>query len=143
MTHAELLALIDARAATDAEFAAHVAARRDAQIAEALSEGRVRPVETFGGYGYVMETLGPSGGAALLDALESLSASSSPIKWAFRLLERGSLDFGSADVRGQLDALALAGVMPQAAADALKARATEPDPISVSDVSDALNLRGA
>lgn len=141
MTPAELLSLIDARAATDAEFAAHVAARRDAQIAEALSVGRARPVETFGGYGYVMETLGPSGGAALLDALESLSASSSPIKWAFRLLERGGLDFGSAAVRGQLDALALAGVMPQAAADALKAGAEVAAPIALDDVSNALNAR--
>ena len=141
MTHAELLALIDARAALEPEFAALVQARNDVAIAAALSVGRTRPVETFGGYGYVMERLGPTGGAALLDALESMAASSPPIKWAFRLLERGALDFGSAATRAQLDALVAGGVLPAPAAAALKAGAEVADPIALDDVSNALNAR--
>ena len=141
MTAAEILAAIDARAATDAEFAALVKDRNDVGVAAALSVGRVRAVETFGGSGYVMERLGPTGGAALLDALESMAASSPPIKWAFRLLERGALDFGSAATRAQLDALVGAGVLPAPAAGALKAGAEVADPVSVSDVSAALNAR--
>lgn len=141
MTAAEILAMIDARAAMDAEFAALVDARNDVGVAVALSVGRVRAVETFGGYGYVMERLGPTGGASLLDALESMAASSPPIKWAFRLLERGALDFGSAATRAQLDALVGAGVLPAPAAAALKAGAEVADPVSVSDVSAALNTR--
>ena len=143
MTPAELLSLIDARTAMDAEFAALVKDRNDVGVAVALSVGRVRAVETFGGYGYVMERLGPTGGASLLDALESMAASSPPIKWAFRLLERGALDFGSAATRAQLDALVGAGVLPAPAAAALKAGAEVADPISVSDVSAALNGRAA
>jgi hypothetical protein len=143
MTPAELLSLIDARTAMDAEFAALVKDRNDVGVAVALSVGRVRAVETFGGYGYVMERLGPTGGASLLDALESMAASSPPIKWAFRLLERGALDFGSAATRAQLDALVGAGVLPAPAAAALKAGAEVADPVSVSDVSAALNGRAA
>lgn len=141
MSTAAILAMIDARAAIDPEFAALVQSRNDVGIAAALSAGRVRPVETFGGYGYVMERLGPTGGAALLDALESMAASSPPIKWAFRLLERGALDFGSAATRAQLDALVAGGVLPAPAAAALKAGAEVADPISVDAVSDALNAR--
>jgi hypothetical protein len=141
MDAATILAMIDARAAMDAEFAALVKDRNDVGVAAALSAGRVRAVETFGGYGYVMERLGPTGGASLLDALESMAASSPPIKWAFRLLERGALDFGSAATRAQLDALVGAGVLPAPAAGALKAGAEVADPVSVSDVSAALNAR--
>lgn len=143
MSATAILAMIDARAAIDPEFAALVKDRNDVGIAAALSAGRVRPVETFGGYGYVMERLGPTGGAALLDALESMAASSPPIKWAFRLLERGALDFGSAATRAQLDALVVAGVLPAPAAAALKAGAETDDPIDVPGVSAALNSRGA
>ena len=141
MSTAAILAMIDARAAVDPQFAALVHARNDVGIAAALSAGRVRTVETFGGYGYVMERLGPTGGAALLDALESMAASSPPIKWAFRLLERGALDFGSAATRAQLDALVVAGVLPAPAAAALKAGAEGADPIALDDVSNALNAR--
>ena len=42
LTQADLLALIDARAASDPEFAALVAARNDTAIAAALSVGRIK-----------------------------------------------------------------------------------------------------
>lgn len=141
MNRAEILALIDARAASDPAFAELVESRADASIAAALSEGRTRPTETMGGYGYVMEHLGPINGAALLDALEALAPSQQPIKWAFRLLERGSLDFGSPATRAQLDALVTANVLPAGAASALKAAAEVADPVSVDDVSAALSGR--
>lgn len=46
MSTAAILAMIDARAAIDPEFAEHVAERRDAPIAAALSVGRTKLVPT-------------------------------------------------------------------------------------------------
>lgn len=74
-------------------------------IAEALSVNRTELKSTPIGVGTVLDTLGPVDGAAVLDALESLKASVSAIKWAFILLERGELDVGMLSVRGQIDAL--------------------------------------
>lgn len=140
MAPAEVLAALAALRESDPSVEAMIAERRDAELAALLSAARPgRPVETFGGYGYVMERLGAETGASVLDALEALSARSSPVKWAFRLLERGSLDFGSAAVRAQLDALVAAGIMPAGAARALKAGAEVADPIDAGVVSDALN----
>jgi hypothetical protein len=139
MTPAELRTLIETRAAGDAPFAELVAARADEAIAAALSENRTRVVQTYGGYGHVMETLGATDGAALLNALEALAPTQAPIKWAFKLLERGVLDFGSASTRAQLDALVTATVLSAPVAAALKATAEAPDPIHYSAVAAALS----
>ena len=103
-------------------------------LAAILSVGRTKTVDKLIGYGTVLEALGAENGAAFLDGLAAVAASSSPVKWALKLLDRGELNIGAAATRGQLDALAAGGVMPQAVADALKGLAIVPDPYSIQDV---------
>ena len=114
-------------------------ARRDCgELAALLSVGRTKVVDLNIGYGTVLEVLGAEAGSAFLDGLTALSATSSPVKWALKLLDRGELNIGAAATRGQLDALAAGGVMPQAVADALKGLAVSPDEITASQVQQAL-----
>jgi hypothetical protein len=107
-------------------------------IADALSVGRVRVAQKIGGVGLVLETLGPDAGSALLDGLDALKAVSSPVKWAWVLIDRGELDFGSPATRGMIQQLAVGGAIPEEAAAALLAIAEVPDPISERDVVIAL-----
>lgn len=110
-------------------------ARRDCgELAALLSVGRTKVVDLNIGYGTVLEALGAENGAAFLDGLAAVAASSSPVKWALKLLDRGELNIGAAATQAQLDALASAGVMPQAVADVLKGLAIVPDPYSIQDV---------
>ena len=110
-------------------------ARRDCgELAALLSVGRTKVIDYSIGYGTVLEVLGAEAGSAFLDGLTALAATSSPVKWALKLLDRGELNIGAAATRGQLDALASAGVMPQAVADVLKGLAIVPDPYSIQDV---------
>lgn len=156
MTPAELLSLIDARAATDAEFAANVAARRDAQIAEALSEGRTRPRTRMITERGVISILGPIEGEALLQGLEQFAAATLPVEHPLAAHHAGirriigwlrppseGVDIGdplTAQLLQTLAAIGTPGITSSRVA-VLLAAATEPDPISVSDVSDALNMR--
>lgn len=75
------------------------------------------------GPGTVMSALGPVGGAALLDALTTLAPSSSPIRWALKIIDRGELDLSVASARAQIDDLAAVGVMTATQAASLKALA--------------------
>jgi hypothetical protein len=115
-----------------------VASRDVAAIAAAFNAGRTRLVPVLGGIGLVMETLGPEGGAALLDGLEAMSAQSSAIKWGLRLINMGQLDFGAVATRGMIEQLVATQAIPQPAADALLALAVVPDPVSERDVMLAL-----
>ncbi len=115
-----------------------LAARDCGALAEILSAGRTKVIDYSIGYGTVLEVLGAEAGSAFLDGLTALAATSSPVKWALKLLDRGELNIGAAATRGQLDALAAGGVMPQAVADALKGLATVPDVITSQDVAKAL-----
>lgn len=103
-------------------------------IAAALSVGRKQVVSRLGGVGVVMESLGAEDGAAVLDALDALRAVSSPVKWAWVLIERGELDFGSAATRGMIQQLALAGAIPAPAEAALLAISEVPDPVTAAQV---------
>ena len=103
-------------------------------IAAALSVGRKRVESRLGGVGVVMESLGAEDGAAVLDALDALRAVSSPVKWAWVLIERGELDFGSAATRGMIKQLALAGAIPAAAETALLAISEVADPVTAAQV---------
>lgn len=105
-------------------------------IAAAVNVGRTKVVQTLGGIGTVLETLGPVSGAELLDNLEAMSATNSAVKWAFVLINRGELDFGSPATRQMIDLL-----IPGAAGDALKAVAEAPDPVTAQQVSDALGAK--
>lgn len=107
-------------------------------LAEILSAGRTKLIERNVGYGTVLDTLGADVGSAFLDALTALAATSSPVKWALKLLDRGELNIGAAATQAQLDALATAGVMPVAVADVLKGLAVSPDEITASQVQQAL-----
>lgn len=107
-------------------------------LAAILSVGRTKTVEKLIGYGTVLEALGAENGAAFLDGLTAVSASSSPVKWALKLLDRGELNIGAAATQAQLDALATTGVMPQAVADILKGLAIVPDAVSPQEVQTAL-----
>lgn len=114
-------------------------ARRDCgELAALLSVGRTKVIDYSIGYGTVLEALGADNGAKFLDQLTALAETSSPVKWALKLLDRGELNIGAAATRGQLDALAAGGVMPQAVADALKGLAVSPDEITASQVQQAL-----
>jgi hypothetical protein len=106
-------------------------------IAAALSEGRTSTVETLGGVGYVMAVLGPTSGAAVLDALDALAATNSVVKWAWVLINRGELDFGHPTTRAMITSLVPA-VMTTAQADALLAAATVPALVDEFDVRRAI-----
>lgn len=93
-------------------------------IATTVSAGRVKAIVKQGGIGTVLEVLGPQDGAALLDSLEAMAATNSAVKWAFVLVNRGELDFGSAATRAMIDQL-----IPGPAGVALKAVAEVPDPV--------------
>lgn len=114
-------------------------ARRDCgELAALLSVGRTKVIDYSIGYGTVLEVLGAEAGSAFLDGLTALAATSSPVKWALKLLDRGELNIGAEATRGQLDALAAGGVMPKAVADALKGLAMGPDIVTAEQVADAM-----
>lgn len=119
---------------TRPDCAAALAVRDCGALAAILSVGRTKLIERNVGYGTVMEALGADNGAAFLDGLTAVAATSSPVKWALKLLDRGELNIGAAATQSQLDALVTAGVMPQAVADALKGLAIVDDPYSIQDV---------
>lgn len=110
-----------------------IAAHDVPAITTAINAGRVRTQARLGGIGLVLETLGPTDGAALLDALELQAASVPALKWAFTLINRGELDFGSVATRAMIDAL-----IPGAAGTALKAAAEVSDPVTEAEVEVAL-----
>lgn len=109
-------------------------ASRDYQaISAALNVGRVKIMPRLGGIGLVLETLGPVDGAALLDGLEAQAASVPALKWAWVLVNRGELDFGSAATRAMIDAL-----IPEPACTLLKAVAEVSDPVTAASVEVAM-----
>ena len=110
-----------------------IASRDYDAIAAALNAGRVKVEPKLGGIGLVLETLGPVDGAALLDALEAQAATVPALKWAFTLINRGELDFGSNATRAMISSL-----IPSPAKEALLAVAEVPDPVSLHDLTLAL-----
>lgn len=121
-----------------ADCADALAARDCGELARILSVGRTKLIDYSIGYGTVLEVLGAEAGSAFLDGLTALAATSSPVKWALKLLDRGELNIGAAATQSQLDALATAGVMPQDVADTLKALALVPDVVTPQEVADAV-----
>ena len=111
-----------------------LAARDCGELARILSIGRTKLIERNVGYGTVMEALGAENGAAFLDGLTAVAATSSPVKWALKLLDRGELNIGAAATQQQLDMLASVGVIPVDVAEALKNLAVVDDPYSIQDV---------
>ena len=111
-----------------------LAARDCGELARILSVGRTKLIDYSIGYGTVLEVLGAEAGSAFLDGLTALAATSSPVKWALKLLDRGELNIGAAATQQQLDMLASVGVIPVDVAEALKNLAVVDDPYSIQDV---------
>jgi hypothetical protein len=141
MNNTELLALIDARAAEDAEFAALVAARNDTAVAAALSVGRQKLVPTEIGSGTILATLG-DGGGAFLDALVSIGERNRNVYWTMDLIRQGRLRIDLPATRAGMQALAQAVPSLEPAVTALLTLGYADDPISVAEVSAALGSRG-
>lgn len=76
-------------------------------------------VPTAIGPGSIMATLGPTDGAALLNAVETAASSDPVMKWGLRVIESGSLDVSLPATRAQLDAMVSAGALAAAQRDAL------------------------
>lgn len=114
-----------------------LAHRDDGAIAAALSVGRTKILSRMIGFGTILDALGPSQGAAVLDALEVIGSQVSAVKWGMRLLEASNLDIGLPSVREQIDALIGVALTADQAAT-LKALAVVPDPVSSTDVARAL-----
>jgi hypothetical protein len=129
---------IEIRAAIAADPALLALVPDTQAIADAMSAGRTKVTQKLGGVGLVLETLGPDAGSALLDGLDALKAVSSPVKWAWVLIDRGELDFGSPATRGMIQQLAAGGAIPEPAATALLAIAEVPDPIDEMSVGRAI-----
>lgn len=110
-----------------------IQAAEHGEIAALVSAGRTKVVPTLGGIGLVMEALGPVDGAALLDGLEAQAVSIPALKWAFTLINRGDLDFGSASTRAMITML-----IDEPARTALLNVAQVPNPITEFDVRCAL-----
>lgn len=156
LTQAELLALIDARAAQDAEFAALVASRRDRDIAEALSVGRIRYQSRLITERGVISALGPIEGEGLLSGLEAFADSTLAPEHPLALYHAGikrvigwlkapaeGVDIGDPLTHQLLDTMVAVGVPGVTAGRvaAVKALAAVADPISVDEVSNAINAR--
>ena len=71
------------------------------------------------GIGGVMDALGPQAGAAMLDTLTALAASTAVLRWGLRALEQNGLDLSLVNTRAQIDALVISGVVTAAQRDAL------------------------
>lgn len=111
-----------------------IASRDHQAIADAVNVGRTKTVQKLGGIGLVLETLGPTGGAALLDSLEAQAATIPALRWAFVLLNRGELDFGSSATRAMIDVL-----VPSPAKESLLGVAVADDHVSAARVANALD----
>lgn len=166
MTHEQLLALIDERAAADPVFADHVTWRRDAQIAAALSKDRKRPREYLITIRGLRTVLGKVEGrvfvqalreaAALVETLPTAHPAYDDLWWLRELLPAlnadggAGIDIGSTETRTALEGLVILGELlglqhrvTAAHVAALVAASSEPDPIDVGAVSVALNGRRA
>ena len=72
---------------------------------------------TYVGPGSIMDALGPTEGAALLDVIK---ASTDPVmRWGLQVVETGKLDIGLASTRAQIDALVAAGALTSDQRDTL------------------------
>lgn len=77
--------------------------------------------QTAIGIGGIMDALGPSAGATLLDALETLAETQPVIRWGLEMIRADGVDLARPSARSQLASLVAAGVMQQTEADALLA----------------------
>ena len=103
-------------------------------IADALSQGRTKVVSSPIGIGTVLAVMAPIGGD-FLNALESIGAADSNVKWALKMIEQGTFDVGHPVTRAQLEAFALAAPTMEAGISALLNVAVQDDPITGAEVA--------
>lgn len=127
MTHDEI------RAAISADPALQALVPDTQAIADALSTGRTRYVETHIGVGTIIEALGLAAANPVLDALYA----SPDYRHVKPLLDQGRLRLDSAFVRGALQSMVPA-LLTQEQRDALVARASVSDPVNEYDVRMAI-----
>ena len=127
--------------------------RNDAAIAAALSVGRTKPVSKIitargiaaaypgGAIASEVVLMKLEGTAASLIAStdQSQKVLGSLLLRQLVFLKGDGLDFGDPTLRGMLDSFASMGILTSTEAANLKSMALVPDPISVNDVSLALN----
>ena len=77
--------------------------------------------QTAIGIGAIMDALGPSAGAQLLDALETLAETQPVIRWGLEMIRNDGVDLSRPSARSQLATLVAGGIMTQSEADALLA----------------------
>ena len=105
--------------------AADVVSLPDWEAAAALNQPdtALPAIETWGetkiGIGAILDALGPSAGAQLLDALETLAATQPVVRWGLELIRGSGLDLSRPSARAQLATLVAGGVLAQSEADAL------------------------
>lgn len=148
-TPTQLKAEIDAKAAADPAFAAMLAIRDDNGMADALSVGRTKLVETMLTERGVMAALGIVDGETTLAALEAFAAStpSDPqlaavhpgIKRMLGWLKTTGVDVGNTLTQSLLDLLATTGVLTASAVATLKALAVVSAPVSANEISEAID----
>lgn len=113
--------------------------RNDVAIAAILSLGRQRTQPTPIGIGTVLAVMAPVGGD-FLNALETMGAVDSNVKWALKMIEQGTFDVGHPVTRAQLQGFAVTVPTMAAAIEALLAVAESHEPVHYSAVSVALNI---
>ena len=138
--------------AADPALQAMQAAGNYAGIAAALPPDTVIVRETEVGVGLIMGTLGPALGADVLDSLDAIKESNNAVKWAWVLLNAGTLYIGDAGTRAMVQALADQGAFtaaamahsttPQAIANALLAIGERSEPVTWQAVKAAIDEGG-
>lgn len=121
------------RAAISADPALQALVPDTQAIADALSVGRTRYVETQIGVGTIIEVLGFATANAVLDVIYSAP----DYRHVKPLLDQGRLHLDSPFVRGALQAMVPA-LLTQEQRDALVARAAVSDPVNEYDVRMAI-----
>lgn len=121
------------RAAIAADPALQALVPNTQAIANALSLGRIRYVETPIGVGTIIEVLGLATANAVLDVIYSAP----DYRHVKPLLDQGRLRLDSVFVRGALQSMVPA-LLTQSQCDALVARAAAPDPVGEFDVRVAI-----
>lgn len=105
-------------------YAPLVADNNDEALAAMLNEKRyTAPVSRLVNARTMMAELGAIAAATILDKMEAAASINPAIKWAMFYLKSDGLDVGHPQTQGQLDALAAAGVLTPAEAEATKALA--------------------
>lgn len=119
--------------AASPELQALAATGNTQAIADALSAGRTKLVHTEVGAGTVLEVLGLATGNSLLDVI----ANAADFRHVKPLVEQGRLRLDSAMTIATLQSL-VGTVLTQPQADALLARAKVADPVTHTQVGEAL-----